>query len=1524
VSVFSVSNGVRSSFNWQALAGLLVLAAFVRLFVAYVWLPGGGFPTDLGTFTAWGLQLADHGSGSFYATAGFADYPPAYLFVLWGLGLISHLFSDPTGVMSSLIKLPAMAADLGIGVILALMVASVRRPRPDANRLALLAAGLYLFNPLTIYDSALWGQVDSVGLLVTLLCVWTLTEGLTEFALPLAMLAGLIKPQFGLVLAPILVVLLLCRHVLGSRRSGPQPSGRFERLARRPGWLRIGIGLGALVVVYLVLALPFGLAPGDLLNLFAKAAGTYPYLTVNAYNPWALIGPGGVTSFANGGGWIADSSALLGGLSAFAIGTIAMLVGLAIAGLALLWRDDRRTIYLATAIAAMVFFVAPTRVHERYLFPIVALLPLLAITSRRYLALLCVLSGAAFLNFHGVLTEYATGATAGLIGGDLARNPALVSLAALVSAAGLLYLIVDTGLVRSAAAKLVRRPTLALAIGDPLTMPGYLPQPALAEPAAQPGSAGRSVAGAPNHSSSFAPTKGGLRHPSSLARWLGGLSRRRRNLAPAPDQRFGRPDAAIAAALVIVALATRIVGLGNPATMYFDEVYHARTATEFLQDWRYGIPHDIYEFTHPHLAKYAMAAGITLFGDNKVIVTGTLTAPISSAVIEPRYEDANDPTAHHGERLYIATGTDIEAFAMPARTPLAPIAFAATNLALDQVNHRLFAVDASGALAVIPTDNAYERTPASLTPSILATLPAPVTKLAVSSDGTSVFAALAANRLVRIDATSGAIVADRTFSSAIAAIAPLNGLNLAVALADKSVRPVSDSLADIGTALALPGAASDLLLIGVDGSKLYAASPAGLTVLDYDTTSSTLANPVAIPMPGPVRQLALDASSGLLHALGRTADGSADTVYVIEPHANAVFADARLSFDASYLVVDATPGYPASDPQQALAIGADGSLAAIDAGSNAFAWRLPGAIIGSLLIGALYLLGRLVLRRRNAAIFAGLFALIDGMFFVSARIAMNDVYATFFIVAAYALFAALWMGCWRGKAAAIIGLPSVGLLLGLALASKWVGLYAMAAIAIMILVRTRIGRWLLVAGLILISGVLGCAALFEGNYVFSLVMLVLSLSVAALVARRGPDLEPESSLPAWIRPGPGWIWAILCLAIVPVAVYIASYAPWVALGNQWFAGVPAGHSGQTLLALQQSMYNYHDTLRATHPASSPWWAWPLDLKPVWFASTGYAGNLVGQIYDAGNLVVFAMAIPALVWVAGAARKRRDLGFAFIVIAFLGAWLPWARIDRATFEYHFFSALPFAVLALGALLGELRSRASSWAFLAAKLGAAAAICLPAALWVLRSPLCAVSGASTVAASSSACGPAVNEPLITMGLGLLTLIFVAAAALLMRSERGALPWRLGLGGIAALDVIYLGSQAPAGSPFVPALIGLAGSVSLASIVISMRNPRLLAAGVLTAAVAWSLLSYAWLSATPIPSGLSGLFDRILPTYDYYFQFATNTSAPVPGPGFLVMGICTLAVGMTVAAVVQWLNPPKRANEAASQDQEEPPSS
>ena len=74
-------------------------------------------------------------------------------------------------------------------------------------------------------------------------------------------------------------------------------------------------------------------------------------------------------------------------------------------------------------------------------------------------------------------------------------------------------------------------------------------------------------------------------------------------------------------------------------------------------------------------------------------------------------------------------------------------------------------------------------------------------------------------------------------------------------------------------------------------------------------------------------------------------------------------------------------------------------------------------------------------------------------------------------------------------------------------------------------------------------------------------------------------------------------------------------------GHQLIAGRgrPAT-TGQTLVDLTRQMYDYHNNLIAGHAASSPWWAWPFDLKPVWFYQEGLAGGTTAAIYDAGNLV----------------------------------------------------------------------------------------------------------------------------------------------------------------------------------------------------------------------------------------------------------------------------------------------------------------
>src|SRR5690348_18435756 len=86
--------------------------------------------------------LAQDGPKAFYSNAGFVDYPPGYMLVLWVVGLVYHAtaqYSDFTGdAMRMFVKLPAIVCDLGIGYLVFLIA---RRSWPVAG--AILAMSVF-------------------------------------------------------------------------------------------------------------------------------------------------------------------------------------------------------------------------------------------------------------------------------------------------------------------------------------------------------------------------------------------------------------------------------------------------------------------------------------------------------------------------------------------------------------------------------------------------------------------------------------------------------------------------------------------------------------------------------------------------------------------------------------------------------------------------------------------------------------------------------------------------------------------------------------------------------------------------------------------------------------------------------------------------------------------------------------------------------------------------------------------------------------------------------------------------------------------------------------------------------------------------------------------------------------------------------------------------------------------------------------------------------------------------------------
>jgi len=210
-------------------------------------------------------------------------------------------------------------------------------------------------------------------------------------------------------------------------------------------------------------------------------------------------------------------------------------------------------------------------------------------------------------------------------------------------------------------------------------------------------------------------------------------------------------------------MSLRMFRVAEPARMHFDEVYHARTATEFLQSWRYGIDHSIYEWTHPHLAKYAMAGGIVLFAGHDVAAGSEIGSTVTDAAIEPRRE--SDSAARAGNRVWVATGDGVRAFDLLTRKPVLDLPIAgAISVAWDGDGVRLFVGTSTGELWTIDgalvddmlgssSGAAPDEVPVDATQ--VGTVDGPIERLALFDGGGSLAAQVGPTTLAILDPSTG-------------------------------------------------------------------------------------------------------------------------------------------------------------------------------------------------------------------------------------------------------------------------------------------------------------------------------------------------------------------------------------------------------------------------------------------------------------------------------------------------------------------------------------------------------------------------------------------------------------------------------------------------------------------------------------------------------------------------------------------------------------------------------------------------
>jgi Gpi18-like mannosyltransferase/predicted membrane-bound dolichyl-phosphate-mannose-protein mannosyltransferase len=332
-------------------------------------------------------------------------------------------------------------------------------------------------------------------------------------------------------------------------------------------------------------------------------------------------------------------------------------------------------------------------------------------------------------------------------------------------------------------------------------------------------------------------------------------------------------------------------------------------------------------------------------------------------------------------------------------------------------------------------------------------------------------------------------------------------------------------------------------------------------------------------------------------------------------------------------------------------------------GDHPWAWRFGNAVLGTALVGITYMFGRRVLHSRLGGALAGGFVLCDGMFLVDSRTAVIDiVYLTFAALAYLLLFRFIQT---RELGAKRRVLPWIGVALGLALAGK---LYIPAFTCV------------LVAG-------------FVAYHLWS---AAPSMEAAGAGAR---DRRREWRIVA----------GLTIVAAVTTMVYLLVFLPHFILG--WWGGI-----SDLFHYYSQVIWYEGSVASATHPYASPWWSWPLMLRPIAYWQHFPKAGDVATVWGGGNPLPWWGALVAITITGVYVLERPSVERAFLVTGYLGYLLMWVWIGRTLFLYHYMPSVYLGFVALGGVLAQCwEGRAEPWEHAALLVTIASACVLGLGVW-----------------------------------------------------------------------------------------------------------------------------------------------------------------------------------------------------------------
>jgi dolichyl-phosphate-mannose--protein O-mannosyl transferase len=291
-------------------------------------------------------------------------------------------------------------------------------------------------------------------------------------------------------------------------------------------------------------------------------------------------------------------------------------------------------------------------------------------------------------------------------------------------------------------------------------------------------------------------------------------------------------------------------------------------------------------------------------------------------------------------------------------------------------------------------------------------------------------------------------------------------------------------------------------------------------------------------------------------------------------------------------------------------------------GDNPLGWRIATAVAGSLMILLVAAIVHRLFYSPFLTVIASALMAVDGMALVHSRTALLDNFLALFILTGTYFFIRK-------------NYYLTGIFFGLAIATKWSGLYFLA--------------------------LFGLIALYRAFTFFN-----------------GKDL-----LKPTLR-------VIGAFGLTPIAVYLASWSGWFFSDRGW----KRDSDSNPFIALKnyhEEILNFHRNLSTAHNYEANPWSWLIQGRPTSFFYETPSGCGVDscsqEVLALGTPLLWwsatiALAIVFGYWIRSIALRRTDPAATIIIAGIAAGYLPWFFFqDRTVFTFYVIVFQPFMVLAL---------------------------------------------------------------------------------------------------------------------------------------------------------------------------------------------------------------------------------------------------